>query len=58
MSVERFLILFVVYGLSVACGLAGANSLKPSSSFKKWLVVTIIGFIVLATPLTILTLLK
>lgn len=58
MSIERFLILFIVYGLSILAGLQGARYYKATTFFKKWLLVTVIGFIVLATPLTILTLLK
>lgn len=58
MTLTRFLTLLIVYALSTLAGLTIISKFGELSFLKKWLIVTVIGFIVLATPLTILTLLK
>lgn len=58
MTISRFLILFTVYALSILAG-TGITQLFPTDNYwKKTSIIIIVGFIVLATPLTILTLLK
>lgn len=58
MTFTRFLTLFVVYALSILIGMFATERLKDPTFKQRFLLSTVIGFLVLAIPLTILTLLK
>lgn len=58
MSVKRFVQLFICYALSVAISLFVVDLLKIEGFWLASLVISVIGFVVICIPLTILTVLK
>lgn len=59
MSVKRFVQLLVCYALSILVGLGLVNLWQMEDHFwSAFAVVTVIGYIVLCVPLTVMTLMK
>lgn len=58
MSVKRFVQLFICYGLSVVISLFVVVLLKIEGFWLTSLVISVIGFVVICIPLSILTVLK
>ncbi|MGY3777825.1 hypothetical protein [Isobaculum melis] len=58
MSIKRFVQLFICYALSVVVSLFIVDLFKIKGFWLVSLVISVIGFIVICIPLTILTVLK
>ncbi|MHC5267711.1 hypothetical protein ACYSNO_00790 [Enterococcus sp. LJL98] len=58
MSMKRFVQLFVLYFLSILIAMPLTNLLQIQNRFFTYLVVSIIGYLVLTIPLTIMTIQK
>ncbi|KAF1296577.1 hypothetical protein BAU15_14640 [Enterococcus sp. JM4C] len=58
MTFKRFFQLFICYVLSIAAGYGGILLFSGAAFWIKVLIFTIIGYLVLCLPLTVLTLLK
>lgn len=58
MTIKRFMQLFVFYLLSIIVAIPLANSLKIQATWLYYLFVSLIGYIVLTLPLTIMTIQK
>lgn len=58
MSTKRFVQLFVCYFLSIVIAIGLANLFPTTNQWIYLLVVSIIGYVVLTIPLTIMTIMK
>lgn len=58
MSTKRFVQLFVLYFLSIIIAIPVTNLLQIQNTFLAYLIISLIGYIVLTLPLTIMTIQK
>lgn len=58
MSIKRFVQLFVLYFLSIIIAMPITNLLQIQNTFLAYLIISLIGYIVLTLPLTIMTIQK
>ena len=58
MTIKRFVQLFVFYFLSIIIAIPLANLFKIEQTWLHYLVISLIGYLVLTLPLTIMTIQK
>lgn len=58
MSIKRFVQLFILYLLSIMIAIPLTNLMAIQNTFLSYLVISLIGYLVLTIPLTIMTIQK
>ena len=58
MSIKRFVQLFVLYFLSIVIAVPLTNLLKLDNALLSYFIISVIGYITLPLPLTIMTIKK
>ena len=58
MSIKRFVQLFVLYFLSIVIAVPLTNLLKVDNALLSYFIISVIGYITLPLPLTIMTIKK
>lgn len=58
MTIKRFMQLFVFYFLSIIISIPIANLFKIERTWLHYLVISLIGYLILTLPLTIMTIQK
>lgn len=58
MSIKRFVQLFIFYLISIVIAIPLANVFNIQATWLYYLVISVIGFVVLSLPLTIMTIQK